>query len=96
MPGFDGTGPEGMGAMTGGGRGFCAVPVRRSLPGFGWRRPAVPYSGSFYRPYPRYSPWSPDAIRREELEYLKETARSLNNDIRNIEERIKTLETSSE
>ena len=23
MPGFDGTGPGGMGAMTGGGRGFC-------------------------------------------------------------------------
>ncbi len=25
MPGFDGTGPMGRGAMTGGGRGFCAV-----------------------------------------------------------------------
>lgn len=24
MPGFDGTGPAGMGPMTGGGRGFCA------------------------------------------------------------------------
>lgn len=23
MPGFDGTGPRGMGPMTGGGRGFC-------------------------------------------------------------------------
>ena len=27
MPGFDGTGPMGMGPMTGGGRGFCALPV---------------------------------------------------------------------
>jgi len=27
MPGFDGTGPRGMGLMTGGGRGFCAVPL---------------------------------------------------------------------
>ncbi|OGS21207.1 MAG: hypothetical protein A3J83_05885 [Elusimicrobia bacterium RIFOXYA2_FULL_40_6] len=27
MPGFDGTGPRGLGPMTGGGRGFCAVPV---------------------------------------------------------------------
>ncbi len=26
MPGFDGTGPRGMGPMTGGGRGYCAVP----------------------------------------------------------------------
>jgi hypothetical protein len=28
MPGFDGTGPRGMGPMTGGGRGFCAMPYR--------------------------------------------------------------------
>ena len=27
MPGFDGTGPQGMGPMTGGGRGYCAVPT---------------------------------------------------------------------
>jgi len=27
MPGFDGTGPAGMGPMTGGGRGFCVAPV---------------------------------------------------------------------
>lgn len=25
MPRFDGTGPQGQGAMTGGGRGYCAV-----------------------------------------------------------------------
>ena len=25
MPGFDGTGPNGQGAFTGGGRGYCAV-----------------------------------------------------------------------
>jgi len=45
MPGFDGgTGPQGMGPMTGGGRGFCAAPatgVRRFLRGrrfFGFGR----------------------------------------------------------
>jgi len=27
MPGFDGTGPRGEGPMTGGGRGYCAVPA---------------------------------------------------------------------
>jgi len=26
MPGFDGSGPRGMGPMTGGGRGFCNLP----------------------------------------------------------------------
>lgn len=27
MPGFDGTGPMGRGPMTGGGRGYCAIPM---------------------------------------------------------------------
>lgn len=27
MPGFDGTGPRGQGAMTGGGRGYCVIPA---------------------------------------------------------------------
>lgn len=37
MPGFDGRGPEGRGPMTGGGRGYCAVPVNDNVqrPRFG-------------------------------------------------------------
>lgn len=27
MPGFDGTGPNGLGPITGGGRGFCVTPA---------------------------------------------------------------------
>ncbi|MDP2922666.1 MAG: DUF5320 domain-containing protein [Candidatus Omnitrophota bacterium] len=27
MPNFDGTGPLGLGSMTGGGRGFCTMPI---------------------------------------------------------------------
>ena len=27
MPGFDGTGPQGYGSFTGGGRGYCALPA---------------------------------------------------------------------
>ncbi len=38
MPGFDGTGPQGMGPMTGGGRGFCN-------PYFGGAR--APYTGTY-------------------------------------------------
>jgi len=46
MPGFDGTGPMGMGPMTGGGRGWCnpSVPYGRPYfsggfgPWFGWGR----------------------------------------------------------
>jgi len=35
MPGFDGTGPRGQGPMTGGGRGYCAVPVDEVVRPFG-------------------------------------------------------------
>ncbi len=57
MPGFDGTGPRGMGPMTGGGRGFCSPWGLGSAYGFGRGMPypmagqrpwyGVPY-GSFY------------------------------------------------
>jgi len=40
MPGFNGTGPNGMGSMTGGGRGYCAMPLQE-----GQNRPFV---GGFY------------------------------------------------
>ena len=42
MPGFDGTGPRGQGPLSGGGRGYCAVPVgtgtERFAYGFGGGR----------------------------------------------------------
>jgi len=37
MPGFNGTGPRGMGPMTGRGMGYCAVP----LPGSRCVSPAI-------------------------------------------------------
>jgi len=48
MPGFDGTGPMGMGQMTGRGLGYCAVPIG----GYGFGRYAMPYAGA-YGPAPR-------------------------------------------
>jgi len=30
MPRFDGTGPRGEGSMTGGGRGYCVVPLNEA------------------------------------------------------------------
>jgi hypothetical protein len=52
MPGFDGTGPMGMGPMTGGGRGFCAMPYRGyGSYGYGMGTPYYPPSGRpFYGP----------------------------------------------
>jgi hypothetical protein len=47
MPGFDGTGPRGMGPMTGGGRGFCAMPYRGySRYGYGSQAPYNPPTGA--------------------------------------------------
>jgi hypothetical protein len=33
MPGFDGTGPRGMGRMTGRGRGYCVMPLSTQVEG---------------------------------------------------------------
>jgi len=41
MPGFDGTGPAGMGSMTGGGRGWCN-PYNVPYAGYGPYRPSYP------------------------------------------------------
>lgn len=50
MPGFDGTGPMGMGPMTGGGRGFCAMPMGpygRYGYGMGESPSPMPYGPSY-------------------------------------------------
>jgi hypothetical protein len=64
MPGFDGTGPRGMGPMTGGGRGFCnpyyagvrspyGGPYPYSTPyGTGY---VPPYGAGYSTPYTAYS-----------------------------------------
>jgi len=64
MPFGDGTGPRGMGPMTGRGAGYCAgfgrpgfanpIPGRRWF-GFGWRRASrYPYAYRPPVPYPGY------------------------------------------
>ena len=80
MPGFDGTGPNGMGPMTGGGRGFCgpraAGATRRP---YGTRR----WSG--------YGGYRPAPTREQELELLKDEARSLRRTLEDMNARIEEL-----
>ena len=38
MPGYDGTGPQGMGPMTGGARGMCNPAAAGYTVGYGWGR----------------------------------------------------------
>ena len=86
MPGFDGTGPAGMGPMTGGGRGFCSPWGIRSRTGI--------YGSPFYRPYPYYaaSPFASSMTREQEIEFLKNQAASMKTQLSDIEARIKELQ----
>lgn len=88
MPGFDGTGPAGMGPMTGGGRGFCSP--------WGIRSRAGMYSPAAYRPYPynyyAASPFPSSMTREQEIEFLKNRATDMKKQLDDIETRIKELQ----
>jgi len=85
MPGFDGTGPRGMGPMTGVGRGFCAVPLPAALPTYS-------QTGA-YRSYgaPWAMPFAPPMIREQELDFLKNQAQGMRGQLEQIEARIQQL-----
>jgi len=88
MPGFDGTGPAGMGPMTGGGRGFCAIPLRPAwptYPGMGFHTPrwGTPYYGA--------QPFAPGVTREQELELLKNESQALREGLKGVEARIAQL-----
>jgi len=86
MPGFDGTGPMGMGPMTGGGRGFCAIPLRSAWPA---------YAGTVFTV--RYPvPFAPQMTREQELDYLKSLAKSMRDDLKEIGGRIQEIESKKE
>jgi hypothetical protein len=96
MPGFDGTGPRGMGPMTGGGRGFC------SPRGIGTAsRPYGRFRGIRYG-YPHYgtaptvlgvAPFAPPMTREQELDFLRSQAEAMKEQLEQIDARIKQLET---
>jgi len=85
MPGFDGTGPRGMGPMTGGGRGYCAVPLPAVWP---------TYMGTgAYRSHvvPGAMPFAPPMTREQELDFLKTQAQGMRGQLEQIEARIQQL-----
>lgn len=53
MPRFDGTGPRGMGPMTGRGMGYCAMPIPKSNPPLS----PMPYPPTPYFPYYNRPRW---------------------------------------
>ena len=93
MPGFDGTGPNGMGPMTGGGRGFC------SPWGGSPRQYAFPRQAS--SAFPRYGaygfrPFAPRMSREQELEFLKSQAEALRDELKELETEIGKLSVEKE
>ena len=96
MPGFDGTGPMGMGPMTGGGRGFCAAPLRGVWPAYAGRVFAMPYAMPLGIPYYGAPSFAPEIGREEELDYLKGLAQSMREDLKEIERKIQQIESNKD
>jgi len=100
MPGYDGTGPRGMGSMTGGGRGYCAVAVD----GFSGR-PRIGRvfgrGGGQGRRNRYYATglvgWQRSGFTpEEEKEALRSEAELLRQELSDIQSRISALETDKE
>jgi Family of unknown function (DUF5320) len=91
MPGFDGTGPGGMGPMTGGGRGFCGTRgVRSSRRGRGASRiPATPYGEPAVVSSYGYSP---GMTAEQEMESLRSQAQAMSEQLEQIQKRLQELE----
>ena len=96
MPGYDGTGPRGMGAMTGGGRGSCVASVGRDVVrprlgrqggrggGRGWRN--MYYDTGM-------TSWQRRSITPEqEKEILKDEENYFKQELSDIQNRISVLE----
>jgi len=107
MPGFDGTGPGGMGPMTGGGRGFCspwgigAGFARYGAPPrvgygypYGWVGAAYPFYGA-PAAATRATPFAPTMTREQELDFLKSQAQRMRGQLEQIEARIQQLGSES-
>jgi hypothetical protein len=104
MPGFDGTGPRGMGPMAGGGRGFCGNPgaARRPLAGgrpfFGWGGGRGWRNQYHATGLPRWQRWGLSAGNvgdslsgDQEQSWLKNQAEILRKNLEDIERRLAEL-----
>ncbi|RJQ37310.1 MAG: hypothetical protein C4555_06595 [Dehalococcoidia bacterium] len=90
MPGLDGTGPRGMGPVTGGGRGLCSPYATR----FAWQpyraRRRAPSGFPGYGTY-GFRPFYPRMNREQELEFLKGQADMLRDELKELEKEIGEL-----
>jgi len=101
MPGFDGTGPRGMGPMTGGGRGFCALPLPGAWPTYSVRGAYPTYNVPWGMPYYGAGPTASGAVpfapqMPRELDFLKNQAQAMRGNLEQIEARIQELVSKKE
>jgi hypothetical protein len=101
MPGYDGTGPRGLGRMTGRGLGYCASPADRQGFGLGlmgWRRGlgrgfgrtrGMGVGRGAYAMDPGVDRVATDA--RDELAELQEQAARIENQLQQIRARMDEL-----
>ena len=88
MPGFDGAGPRGMGPMTGGGRGSCSPWGIRTARPYGLPRRA-PYAYP-YRVH-GIAPFAPPMTHEQEMEFLKNEAQAMRDELKELETEIVKL-----
>jgi len=81
MPGFDGTGPRGLGPMTGGRRGFCSLPPGSAGIAYRSGRSAGAYGAAY-----------PVTSTQGELELLRNEFAQMQSELEVIEARIKSME----
>lgn len=126
MPRGDGTGPNGLGPMTGRAAGYCAgyqvpgfmnnaVPGRGFGRGFGWGRgygrrfvpnyglnyqtaPFAPNNGVGYNSpnNPNYNNTGAEVTKENEIDYLKNTAQALKEELKAVEKRLDELQDTEE
>jgi hypothetical protein len=99
MPVFDGTGPRGVGPITGGGRGFCVVPISPNSPLYveegDCRRTDVPVSKPYYGVRQNTSgavPYASQMTRKQELDFLKEQYQAMRRHREQIKKRMRRLQ----
>jgi hypothetical protein len=86
MPGFDGTGPRGMGPMTGGGRGFCNPNRTRAA---WWPYGVYHWATHHWMGYGY--PLGMVPTREQEINFLKDEAQALTKTLEEIDARINEL-----
>jgi hypothetical protein len=106
MPGFDGTGPRGLGPMTGWGRGYCLEPADYVRPrsgifggywggrGRGWRNRywATGVPGRAWWGMP--TRFEPEMTNQEEMKILQEEAKILERQLEYVKKDIDKLKQS--